>query len=323
VSVRVYYGAALGAYGFPHGHPFGPDRLDAFWRECCRLGLDRRVEIAAPRLCTAQELALFHTRDYIARVQHQSRTGEGYLDYGDTPAFPGVFEAASTVVGSVLDGARWILEAAGRQAFVPIAGLHHARRDTAAGFCVFNDIGVLIEWLRAERDIRRIAYVDIDAHHGDGVFYSFEDDAELVLADTHEDGRYLYPGSGAAHETGRGAAKGTKLNIPLEPDADDAVFLRHWPRIEQFVRDGRPQFVILQAGADSIEGDPITHLRLSPAAHGHAAARLKALATELCQGRLIALGGGGYNRASLAAAWCEVVAGLLDATASAPDNTRP
>jgi acetoin utilization protein AcuC len=309
--VRIYVGTALGAYGFPHGHPFGTDRLEAFWRECQRRVLDRQVEVAAPVSCTPDELALYHTTEYIARVQRQSRTGEGYLDYGDTPAFPGVFEAASTVVGSVLDGARWILEAAGRQAFVPIAGLHHARRDTAAGFCVFNDIGVLIEWLRAEYAIRRIAYVDIDAHHGDGVFYSFEDDPDLIFADTHEDGRYLYPGSGGAHETGRGAAQGTKLNIPLEPGADDAVFLKHWPRIEEFVRAGRPEFVILQAGADSIEGDPITHLRLTPAAHGHAAARLKALAGELCEGRVIALGGGGYNRASLAAAWCAVVEGLL------------
>jgi acetoin utilization protein AcuC len=309
--VRIYVGTALGAYGFPHGHPFGTDRLEAFWRECQRRVLDRQVEVAAPVSCTPDELALYHTTEYIARVQRQSRTGEGYLDYGDTPAFPGVFEAASTVVGSVLDGARWILEAAGRQAFVPIAGLHHARRDTAAGFCVFNDIGVLIEWLRAEYAIRRIAYVDIDAHHGDGVFYSFEDDPDLIFADTHEDGRYLYPGSGGAHETGRGAAQGTKLNIPLEPGADDAVFLKHWPRIEEFVRAGRPEFVILQAGADSIEGDPITHLRLTPAAHGHAAARLKALAGELCEGRFIALGGGGYNRASLAAAWCAVVEGLL------------
>lgn len=318
MSVRVYYGATLGAYGFPHGHPFGPDRLDAFWRECQRQGIDTRVEVAPPRSCTLAQLALFHTREYIDRVQQQSRSGEGYLDYGDTPAFPGVFEAASTVVGSVLDAAQWVLAANGRQAFVPIAGLHHARRDTAAGFCVFNDIGVLIEWLRAEHDIRRIAYVDIDAHHGDGVFYSFEDDPDLVFADTHEDGRYLYPGSGAANETGLGAAKGTKLNIPLEPGADDGVFMAHWPRIEQFVRAGRPEFVILQVGADSIEGDPITHLRLSPAAHGQAAARLKALADELCQGRLIALGGGGYNRASLAAAWCAVVDGLLKPASGAP-----
>jgi acetoin utilization protein AcuC len=123
----------------------------------------------------------------------------------------------------------------------------------------------------------------------------------------HEDGRYLYPGTGGAHETGKGKAKGTKLNIPLAPGADDTAFHREWPRVEEFVRAGRPEFIILQAGADSIAGDPITHLQLTPAAHAHAAARLCALADEFCNGRMIGLGGGGYNRANLAAAWSGVV----------------
>ena len=313
MRVRVYHGAALAAYGFGQGHPFGPDRLDAFWREFVRLGLDRLTEIAAPVACSAEDLALFHTADYIARVRRQSASGEGYLDSGDTPAFPGVYEAATVVVGSVLDGLENMLEDRCRRVFVPIAGLHHARRDTAAGFCVFNDIGVLVEALRRRHGIRRVAYVDIDAHHGDGVYYSFEDDPDLIVADIHEDGRYLYPGTGFANENGRGDAKGTKLNIPLEPGADDAAFQRVWPRIEEFVRAGRPEFVILQAGADSIAGDPITHMRFSPASHAHATIRLCALADEFCQGRLIGLGGGGYDRANLAAAWTAVVRAMLDA----------
>jgi acetoin utilization protein AcuC len=311
VTLRVYGGEQLGAYGFPHGHPFGPDRFTAFWRELQARGLDRKVEIGAPLACDARTLALFHDPAYIERVQAQSRSGEGYLDYGDTPAFPGVFEAASTVVGSVLDAARWMLEGEERRAFVPIGGLHHARREGAAGFCVFNDIGVTIEWLRT-RGVRRIAYVDIDAHHGDGVFYGFEDDPDLIFADLHEDGHFLYPGTGDASETGRGSAKGTKLNIPLAPGADDAVFQRHWPRVEAFVRAGKPEFVILQAGADSVADDPLTHLRLTPAAHAHAAAQLKAVAREQCAGRVLALGGGGYDRANLANAWCAVVEALLD-----------
>ena len=261
-------------------------------------------------MCTVNDLALFHTKPYIERVRQQSVTGEGYLDYGDTPAFPGVFEAASTVVGSVLDGMRYMLETPGRRVFVPIAGLHHARRDSAAGFCVFNDIGVLIESLRRHA-IQRVAYVDIDAHHGDGVFYAFEDDPDLIFADIHEDGRWLYPGTGSAHETGKAKAQGTKLNIPLEPGADDAAFQRVWPEVENFIRAGRPQFIILQAGADSIASDPITHLRFTPAAHAHAATRLCALADEFCAGRIIGLGGGGYDRANLAAAWTGVVQALL------------
>ncbi|MDO8706511.1 MAG: hypothetical protein Q7J84_16345 [Sulfuricaulis sp.] len=311
MRVRVYHGEALAAYGFGQGHPFGPDRLGAFWQEAVRKGIDRKAEIAAPVSCTENDLALFHTADYIARVRQQSVSGEGYLDDGDTPAFKGVFEVAAVVVGSVLDGLQGIIEGRCDRVFVPIAGLHHARRDSAAGFCVFNDIGVLIEALRRRHGIQRVAYVDIDAHHGDGVFYAFEDDPDLIFADIHEDGRYLYPGTGSAQETGKGKAQGTKLNIPLEPGADDAAFHRVWPQVEEFVRAGRPEFSILQAGADSIAGDPITHMQFTPAAHTHATARLCALADEFCHGRIIGLGGGGYNRANLAAAWSGVVEAML------------
>ncbi len=275
-------------------------------------GLDRRVQIAAPLQASDTDLLRFHTRDYIQRVKFQSRTGAGYLDGGDTPAFPGVYEAAATVVGTTLDAVAHSVSGAARRAFVPIAGLHHARRDRAAGFCVFNDIGCAIEALRALHGVQRIAYVDIDAHHGDGVYDAFADDPQLIVADLHEDGRFLYPGTGDASETGSGAALGTKLNIPMPPGADDAAFLRVWPRVEEFVRAGRPEIILLQAGADSIGGDPLTHLQYTPAAHAHATRRLCALADELCEGRIVATGGGGYDRAHLAAAWCAVVEALLD-----------
>lgn len=311
MRVRVYYGEALAAYGFGSGHPFGPDRLEAFWRETVRQGLDQRVEAASPAAAAEEEIARFHTCEYIARVKRRSATGEGYLDYGDTPAFRGVYEAAATVVGTVLDALKAILDERCERAFVPIAGLHHARRDAAAGFCVFNDLGVAIETLRRVHGIQRVAYIDVDAHHGDGVFYAFEDDPDLIFADIHEDGRYLYPGTGHAHETGRGRAEGTKLNLPLPPGAGDVEFLQAWTQVEEFVRRGRPEFILLQAGADSLAGDPITHLQYSPAAHAHAAQRLAALADEYCRGRLLATGGGGYSRANLAAAWNEVVKGLL------------
>jgi acetoin utilization protein AcuC len=312
MRVRLYHGEALAAYGFGSGHPFGHDRQAAFWQEALRQGLDWQTEIGVPVPGSEDDLALFHTVDYIARVRRQSQSGQGYLDSGDTPAFPGVFEAGTIVVGTVLDGLKNILEGRCQRVFVPIAGLHHARRDSASGFCVFNDIGVLIEALRRRHGIQRVAYVDIDAHHGDGVFYAFEDDPDLIFADIHEDGRYLYPGTGSADETGTGAAKGTKLNIPLEPGADDAAFHRVWPQVEEFVRAGRPEFIILQAGADSIAGDPITHMQFTPGAHAHATTRLCALADEFCQGRIIGLGGGGYNRFNLAAAWTRVVKAMLE-----------
>jgi len=309
--VAVYFGDALARYGFGEGHPFGPDRLEAFWRETVQQGLDKQVQVAAPILGRRQELQRFHTSDYVERVIQQSVTGEGFLDYGDTPAFKGVFDAAATVVGSALDGLHSVMTGSERKILVPIGGLHHARREQAAGFCVFNDPGVLIETLRAEYGVRRVAYVDIDAHHGDGVFYAFEDDPDLLFADIHEDGRYLYPGTGFAHETGKGEAAGTKLNIPVPPGADDAEFHRQWPRVEEYLRAAKPEMILLQAGADSVAGDPITHMAFTPAAHGHAAASLAALADEFCDGRMIAMGGGGYNRRNLALAWNAVLDALV------------
>lgn len=307
----LYHGEALARYGFGEGHPFGPDRLDAFWKETVREGLDRKVTLLDPRECDQSALRRFHTAAYLQRVREQSTEGSGYLDCGDTPAFRGVWEAASTVVGCGLDALARIMRGDLAKVFVPIAGLHHARRDSAAGFCVFNDPGVLIETLREVYGIRRVAYIDIDAHHGDGVFYAFEADPEVCIADIHEDGRYLYPGTGFAHETGKGTAAGTKLNLPAPPGADDRFFDHAWPQALEFVRAARPEFIILQAGADSVAGDPITHMRFTPAAHARAARDLAAVADEHADGRMIATGGGGYNRTNLALAWNAVVSALL------------
>jgi acetoin utilization protein AcuC len=310
--VCVYIGDELARYGFGEGHPFGADRLGAFWSQARSAGLDQRVIQCAPVLVGDDVIERFHTPAYVARVIRQSASGEGYLDGGDTPAFQGIYESACVVVGSVLDAIERLLNGNCRHAFVPIAGLHHARRDSAAGFCVFNDCGVAIETLRQLYGLGCIAYVDIDAHHGDGVFYSYEADAELIFADLHEDGRFLYPGTGGEEETGSGHARGTKLNIPMPPASDDGQFYQAWERVEAFVDHYRPEFILFQCGADSIAGDPITHLRYTPAAHRHATLRLKQLADKHCQGRLLAMGGGGYNRANLARAWTAVVEALLE-----------
>jgi len=309
--VGVYRGEALAAYGFGHGHPFGTDRHDAFWAGMEREELDALVEILPPLPASREDIELFHTPTYVDLVADRSRSGTGLLDHGDTPAFRGVYEAASNVVGSAVDAVARLMEGSLRRAFVPIAGLHHARRDRAGGFCVFNDCGVAIEVLLAVHGLDRVAYVDIDAHHGDGVLYAFESDPRVVIADIHEDGRSLYPGSGWAHETGGGAAQGTKLNLPLPPGAGDEEFRAAWERVEAHVEAARPQFVVLQCGADGLAGDPITHLELTTAAHQNAAARLCTLADRHCSGRILALGGGGYDRRNLAEAWCGVVRVLL------------
>ncbi|MFH1130857.1 MAG: acetoin utilization protein AcuC [Pseudomonadota bacterium] len=310
-KVSLYVGKNLGEYGFPGGHPFGPDRMQAFWCEAKRQGLDKRVLQKEPRQANRDELERFHTAEYVQRVKQASELGTGLLDHGDTPAFPGCFEAASTVVGSTLDALSQIMNKKVQRSFVPIAGLHHARRDSAEGFCIFNDCGVVIETLRKKYGVQRIAYVDIDAHHGDGVFYSFDDDPEVFVADIHEDGHFIYPGTGSADETGAGKAKGTKRNIPLSPGAGDAEFHQVWPQVVAFLEKAKPSFVLFQCGADSVEGDPLTHLRFSPAVHAQAARDLVQLAKKFGEGRLLAVGGGGYNNNNLAKAWTGVVSELL------------
>ncbi|MCP4392491.1 MAG: acetoin utilization protein AcuC, partial [Gammaproteobacteria bacterium] len=224
----IYLGQALADYGFKDGHPFGPQRHDAFQAELIRQGLDKQLVIQTPVAASSDRIELFHTSDYIDKVRDYSVSGHGYLDGGDTPSFVGMFEAASHVAGSVTDAVDRIMKGEFKRAFSPIAGLHHARRHVAAGFCVFNDCGIAIEYLREQYGIKRVAYIDIDAHHGDGVFYSFEDDPDLIFADIHQDGRTLYPGTGFVNETGTGAAEGTKLNVPVPPFSNDTVFEEVW-----------------------------------------------------------------------------------------------
>jgi acetoin utilization protein AcuC len=241
-----------------------------------------------------------------------SHEGRGFLDGGDTPAFPGVFDIALDVVGTTLAAVDAVMSGKTSRAFVPIAGLHHAARDKAAGFCVFNDCGVAVEHLRQRHGLKRIAYVDIDAHHGDGVFYGFEDDPDVIFADLHEDGRYLYPGTGSEDETGKGRARGTKLNIPMRPGATDRDFELAWERVEDYLQRAQPEFIIFQCGADSLQGDPITHLCYSEEAHAKAAGRLCRIADRHAGGRIVATGGGGYNRRNLARAWTRVVQAFAD-----------
>ena len=311
VPVIVVAGEAIARYGFGNGHPFGTDRHDHFLRELHAQGIGAEVEMRSARMASIDELRSFHTPAYVDFVQQRSLAGEGFLDGGDTPAFRGVFEAAGSVVGATLVAVEALMAGECRRAFVPIAGLHHATRTGAAGFCVFSDCGVAVEILRSRYGLRRIAYVDIDAHHGDGMFYAFQDDELLFVADIHEDGRHLYPGSGARAETGRGAAAGTKLNIPLEPGAGDAEFHAAWREIEAFLARFPSDFILFQCGADSIAGDPITHLQFSEAAHAHAAARLCRIADSQGHGRVLGMGGGGYNRRNLAKAWSGVVQAFL------------
>jgi len=311
-DVSVFVGEALSRYGFPEGHPFSVDRQGAFWSEAQKQGLDARVEVCAPRSATREELLRFHHDAHVEWVEACSKEGTGYLDQGDTPAFPGVFEAGASVAGTALEGLRRIMAGETKRTFQPIGGMHHSRRHCAAGFCVFNDLGIVIDTLRARYGIKRIGYIDIDVHHGDGVYYPYEEDPDLIAVDIHEDGNYLYPGTGHAHEAGKGAAEGTKLNIPLKPGADDGDFFAAWERAEEHLRRHRPEFVILQAGADGLAGDPLADLRYTPAVHARATRSLLALAGDLARGRMMVFGGGGYDLDNIAAAWMAVLREMIE-----------
>jgi acetoin utilization protein AcuC len=316
-KTAVFFGDELARYGFGESHPLNANRLHSFWSRFNELNLHKsnQIVVEGPESVGAESVSLFHDTAHIDFVRQASKHGTGYLDIGDTPAFPGCFEASSYVVGTSLRALDLIMKKTDgiEHAFNPIGGLHHARRKYAAGFCIFNDIGVIIIEARKKYGIKRILYVDIDAHHGDGVFYEFEDDPLVFIADVHEDGQYLYPGTGFEHETGTGDAKGTKLNLTLEPEANDNDFISSFDKIIAFVdKVAKPELIILQCGADGLQGDPITHLKYTSESHRFAADALHKLSHVYCEGRILALGGGGYNLQNVADAWTTVVKTLIE-----------
>lgn len=304
-------GDQLSRYHFGEEHPFGPKRYLAFKEEFDVRNLGQSVITSTPRQALEEHIKLFHTQEYIDKVKKLSALGEGYLDAGDTPAIKKIYENTLTVVGTTLKAVDHIMKEDCTHAFTPIAGLHHARRNHAAGFCVFNDCGIAIEYLRTKYHVKRIAYVDIDAHHGDGVFYEFEDDPNLCFIDFHQDGATLYPGTGFINETGKGDAIGTKLNIPLPPNSTDKTVFALWNTAEDFIEKFKPEFILLQCGADSLDGDPITQLKLSSEFHAYVASQLAVLTNKNCEGRLLAMGGGGYNLDNIKTAWNDVIESLL------------
>lgn len=297
----IIWGKESFLYSFPEPHPMNRRRLESFglaFKEQKNNG-----DIEAPKICSYEDLLLFHTKEYVELVVNKSKTGEGFLDYGDTPAFLGCFEAASYVVGSTLKGVDLIMEGRYKRVFVPMAGLHHARRNTAAGFCIFNDIGVAIEYLRKKYGVKDILYVDIDAHHGDGVFYEYVKDPNVYIADIHEDGRFLYPGTGKREERGEENAFGTKLNIPLLPGASDDELLFAFEEVKNFAWEFKIEFIVLQAGVDGLAGDPITHLNYSIEGYGKFVKNMVELSSEICEGKILILGGGGYNPENTKKGW--------------------
>lgn len=203
-------------------------------------------------------------------------------------------EAAAAVAGGSLAAMRHLLGGGETHVFHPGGGLHHAMADRASGFCIYNDPALAIA--SARRAGLRVLYVDLDVHHGDGVQAAFWDDPAVMTISLHESGRYLFPGTGFIDELGGGDAIGTKVNVPFEPGSSDGDWLAALDRIvPPLARRHRPDVLVTQHGCDSHALDPLAHLMLTTRAYRHAARLLDRLAHELCEGRWLATGGGGYD----------------------------
>ena len=300
-------------YDFGPGHPLTPIRLKLTYELSRAKGLfdDQKIKVVPPRVATEEDVRLFHSEEYVNLVKRMSKSGNGLLDLGDTPAFKGVYEASAMAVGATLDAVDAVMNGQADHGVNISGGLHHAHEDRASGFCVFNDPAVAVAYLKKKYNLSRIMYFDMDAHHGDGVMYGFYTDAGVLDVDFHEDGRFLFPGTGFTFETGEKAGEGFKANIPVPPGTGDEPYLTGFREIVPvLVRAYRPEFIIAQCGADSHTDDLLAHLQLTTRAYEENIATLHKLAHEVASGRIVAVGGGGYNPANVARCWTVVAATL-------------
>jgi acetoin utilization protein AcuC len=319
-SAFVYSSDYL-AYKLSDQHPLNPIRLEltATLVEACELLAAPTVFREAPRPATDDELLLAHDRVYVDRVRELSPRGgpaDPFADYGlgssDNPAFRGMHEASALVVGGTLLASELVMSGRATHAFNPGGGLHHANRRLASGFCIYNDAAVGIAWLRHQG--ARVLYVDTDAHHGDGVQWIFYDDPDVLTISLHESGRYLFPGTGDVSERGQGPGLGYAANVPLQPYTGHSSWVECYDLVvPPLARAFRPDVIVTQNGCDGHAIDPLTHLNGLTLSFEHFARRAHELAHELCDGRLVALGGGGYALWNVVPrAWTAVWAALSD-----------
>ena len=298
--VRVVWSRDMLAYDFGQGHPMTSERLDLTIRLAQDLGLfdGPGVELADAGIATDDLLATVHDRAYIAAVHRASTDGTVDLDHGlgtsDDPIFPDMHVATARVVQGSVDSVLAVWEGRAAHAVNVTGGLHHAMPAAASGFCVYNDAAVAIRAL-LDAGAQRVAYVDVDAHHGDGVQEVFWDEPRVLTVSVHETGHALFPGTGHVRETGGPGAEGTAVNIPLPSGTGDAGWLRAIDAIvPAVVRAFAPDVLVTQHGCDTHVLDPLTHLRVTIDGQRAAAQLLHRLAHEVAGGRWVALGGGGY-----------------------------
>ncbi|MGH2530126.1 MAG: acetoin utilization protein AcuC [Actinomycetota bacterium] len=294
-------------YDHGPGHPLRPQRVLLTWDliRACGL-LDRpNVRMLPCRIATDEEIGLVHTADFIDATKRagQGEPGDWWrFGYGpgDNPIFPRMHEAGALVAGASLVAAEAVLDGRLDHAFNAAGGLHHAMPSRASGFCVYDDPAVAIAWL-LQRGVERVAYVDVDVHHGDGPQAIFYADPRVLTVSIHESGEFLFPGTGFVSERGAGEAEGTKVNVPLHPGTGDGGWVKAFREVvPPVVRRWRPDVLVTQLGCDTHDTDPLAHFRLTTQAYRETGKVLHELVHEAAGGRWVATGGGGYQ-------WARVV----------------
>jgi len=299
-------------YDFGRGHPLNPRRLKLFFDLLKCYGLLGRVEHVEPRMASEEELLLVHSREYIEKVKRLSEKGHGMLDFGDTPAFKGMFEASCYLVGGTLVAVDMVMSGRCLHAFNPGGGLHHADRDSGAGFCVFNDVAIAVRYLLDKWNVRKVMVLDIDVHHGDGTQRILYSEPRALKVDFHESGLYLYPGTGFVDEMGEGEGYGLMVNVPLPPRTHDDAYLYAFKEIVPVLAEEfKPDVIIHQCGVDAHFEDPLAHLALTTRAYAEIAEIMHEIAHKVAGGRYVMVGGGGYNVATVARAWTIMVSKVL------------
>ncbi|WP_216828964.1 acetoin utilization protein AcuC [Alkalihalobacterium elongatum] len=289
-------------YKFSKDHPFNHLRLNLVHDLLSKLNAINDGQIVKPRMATDEEIALIHDKSFIDAVR---AAGKGELSIGiannyglgteDTPMFENMHEAASLLVGGTLTAVDLVMENKVNHAINLGGGLHHGFRGKASGFCIYNDSSIAIEYMKQKYGAR-VLYVDTDAHHGDGVQWAFYDDRDVCTFSIHETGRYLFPGTGHVSEKGQGEGYGFSINVPLDAFTEDESFLSAYETTFREVMEFfKPDVILTQNGADAHYYDPLTHLCSTIETYRFIPKLAHELAHKYCDGRWIAVGGGGYD----------------------------
>ncbi|MGY3715270.1 acetoin utilization protein AcuC [Sutcliffiella cohnii] len=296
------YSDAFQTYKFSENHPFNQLRVSLSLSLLKESQAISKNDIISPRIATDDELALIHDRAYIDAVK---LAGNGMLgedrasSYGlgteDTPIFSNMHEASSLLVGGTLTAVDYVMTGKAKHALNLGGGLHHGFRGKASGFCIYNDSAVAIKYIQ-EKYKARVLYVDTDAHHGDGVQWAFYEDADVCTLSIHETGRYLFPGTGNVNERGQSDGYGYSFNIPIDAFTEDESFLEVYEKsLEKIAAFFKPDVIVTQNGADAHYYDPLTHLSTTMKVYEEIPKIAHKIAHQYCNGRWIAVGGGGYD----------------------------